>query len=108
MKRRGLRKRYGRALDTSAAYDSVKPARRVQIIATGSTGYWKPGQYGYVIGYDKRGGPICGDKPYHGPGSQEAKPGEIAYMVSKSSHGRGGASWFSGAGLRFTRERSGK
>lgn len=109
--KRGLRKRYGRAkpgVDTGASYGSVSPPRRVEILNAGDgpSGYWKKGQYGYVVSYSRRGGEICMDRPYRGPGSMEAKPGEVSYLVSKSSHGRGGALWFSENAVRFTGRKS--
>lgn len=75
---------------------SIKPPRRVQITRSdGSTGYWKPGQFGYAISYSTHPGMHTLDK-----GPTEA--GELAYLVSKASHGRGGALWFSAEALRFT------
>ena len=75
---------------------SIKPPRRVQIIkADGSTGYWKPGQFGYAVSYSTHPGMHTLDK---GP----TDPGELAYLVSKAPGGRGGALWFSSEGLRFT------
>jgi hypothetical protein len=34
--------------------------------------------------------------------SRTSKPGEIAYLVSKSKEMRGGALWFSADAIRFT------
>lgn len=75
---------------------SIKPPRRVQIIrADGSGGYWKPGQFGYAVSYSTHPERHTLDK---GP----TAPGELAYLVSKAPHGRGGALWFSAEALRFT------
>ena len=74
MRKRTLRRRYGRA-----------------------SSYFKPGQFGYVVAATKRGGMHWLDK------EGSSAEGETAYLVSKSSHGRGGALWFSGAGIRFTK-----
>lgn len=98
-KRRGraLRRRYGRA--ANAKFGSVDPPRRVQVIHVDGSpgGYWKSGQYGYVVGWSTSGGSMCVDR--YEPGG--SKPGELVYMVAKSKNGRGGALWFSEAALRF-------
>lgn len=76
---------------------SIKPPRRVQILkADKSDGYWKPGQFGYAVAYSTHPGMHTLDK---GPTGS----GELAYLVSKASHGRGGALWFSNEALRFTK-----
>ena len=75
---------------------SIKPPRRVQIIRADSAGgYWKAGQFGYAVSYSTHPGMHTLDK---GP----TDPGELAYLVSKAPHGRGGALWFSADGIRFT------
>jgi hypothetical protein len=75
---------------------SIKPPRRVQILkADRSGGYWKPGQFGFAVSYSTHPGMHTLDK-----GPTEA--GELAYLVSKAAHGRGGALWFSAEALRFT------
>ena len=75
---------------------SIKPPRRVQIIRADSAGgYWKPGQFGYAVSYSTHPAMHTLDK---GP----TAPGELAYLVSKAPHGRGGALWFSAEGIRFT------
>lgn len=79
---------------------SIKPPRRVQILKADSAGgYWKPGQFGYAISYSTHPGMHTLDK-----GPTEA--GDLAYLVSKAAHGRGGALWFSAEGLRFTGKES--
>jgi len=75
---------------------SITPPKRVQILkADSAAGYWKPGQFGYAIAYSTHPGMHTLDKG-------ETKGGELAYLVSKAKHGRGGALWFSANGLRFT------
>ncbi len=95
---RGLRKRHGRSSTSSATYGRVDPPRRVQIVTGSGAGYFKPGQFAFVIGYDTRGGMYAVDDS--GPPSAV---GEKLYMVAKSKHARGGALWFHPRSLRFTR-----
>jgi hypothetical protein len=77
--------------------DSISPPRRVQILKSDNTvgGYWKPGQFGYAVGYSTHPGMHTMDK---GP----SEPGELSYLVSKSKGKGGGALWFSARALRFT------
>lgn len=89
-------------ISTRKSFDTVSPPRRVQIVVGSGARYFKPGQYAYVIGYDKRGGYYWVDK------DGESAPGEVAYLVSKSKNMAGGALWFSGDGLRFTTRRDGR
>lgn len=75
---------------------SISPPRRVQILkADSAAGYWKPGQFGYAIGYSTHPGMHTLDK---GP----SEPNAMSYLVAKSKDHRGGALWFSAQGLRFT------
>lgn len=69
--------------------------RRVEILVASGAGYFKKGQFGYVVGSNSKGGMHCQD-------IGESKPGQIAYLVAKAKHGRGGAIWYSRRGLRFT------
>lgn len=74
--------------------------RRVEIIrveGAGPNSYFKPGQFGYVVGQNTTGGMHLMD----GIG-RVSKPGEIALLISKTREMRGGALWFSLDGVRFT------
>jgi hypothetical protein len=70
--------------------------RRVEILAPSGAGYFKKGQYAYVIASNTAGGFHWVDRG----GSSE--PGQRVYLVTKSKHGRGGALWYSPEGVRFT------
>ena len=72
------------------------PPARVEILKVSFGGMWKPGQYGYVRSFTSRGGVSPTNR------STSTKLGEIAFLVSKSKHGRGGGSWFTRDALRFT------
>jgi hypothetical protein len=75
---------------------SIDPPRRVQVLKADSVGgYWKPGQFGYAVGYSTHPGMHTLDR-----GPSEA--GALSYLVSKSKGKGGGALWFSAEGLRFT------
>ena len=63
----------------------------------GKNPYFKKGQFGYVVGVNTAGGMYFADKD----GSSD--PGEVAFLVSKTADGRGGALWFSADALRFTK-----
>lgn len=74
---------------TKPKYAAYNPPRRVQIMDLAGVspgGWWKVGQFGYALSWDKRSG-------------------KLMYLVSKSSHGRGGAAWFSPDEIRFTKGR---
>ena len=76
---------------------SIKPSRRVQIVRTTDKSphpYWKPGQFGYAVGYSTHPGMYTEKGP--------SNPDELSYLVSKSRDGHTGASWFSAEALRFT------
>lgn len=75
---------------------SISPPRRVQILKADSAGdYWKPGQFGFAVGYSTHPGMYTLDR---GP----SNAGELSYLVSKSKGKGSGALWFSAEGLRFT------
>jgi hypothetical protein len=77
--------------------NSIKPSRRVQIVRTDDKGphpYWKPGQFGYAVGYSTHPGMYTESGP--------SSPHALSYLVSKSKDGHTGASWFSVEALRFT------
>lgn len=69
---------------------------RVEILHVQSPGYWKAGQYGYIVGHSDRGGMWLQDR------SGESHPGESVYLVAKTKDGRSGSLWFSSAGIRRT------
>ena len=74
----------------------ITPPKRVQILRVDkSSGYWKPGQFGYAVSYSTHPGMYTMDK---GPSA----PGDLSYLVSKSKGKGGGALWFSAQALRFT------
>lgn len=76
---------------------SIKPSRRVQIVKTDDFGahpYWRPGQFGYAVGYSTHPGMYTESGP--------SKGGDLSYLISKSKDGHTGASWFSAEALRFT------
>lgn len=76
----------------------IKPPRRVQITAEleGRSGYFKRGQFAYVMAVNNSGGMWWIDKDGDSP------RGEDAYLISKSKDARGGALWISKDGFRFT------
>lgn len=84
----------------SETYQSFTPPRRVQILASDSAtrAYFKVGQFAYALAVDTGGGMHCVDRG-------ESRPGERAYLVSKTKLMRGGALWFSESGIRFTARR---
>jgi len=90
---------YAHGSDAQRALDSFDPPRRVEILATSGAGYFKKGQFGYALSWDKRGGNYPMDT--HGP----SEPGEMTYLVSKTKDMRGGALWFTSRGVRFTGRR---
>ena len=75
--------------------------RRVEILQPSGAGYFKRGQYAYVIGETSQGG-----MSYCHEHCTDSERGEIAYLVSKSKNGRGGALWFAASALRFTKTRA--
>jgi hypothetical protein len=76
--------------------EALAEGRRVQIVRSGGSSYFRPGQYGYVVGSTNRGGMATLDE-----GTSRA--GDVAYLISKKKKGEGGgAVWFSRRGIRFT------
>ena len=65
------------------------PRRRVEILAPSDGGYFKRGQFGYVVGREYR----------------DDRTGEMGHLVSKTQDMRGGAIWMPSRALRFTRSR---
>ena len=74
----------------------IDPPRRIEILKTTDRVYWKPGQFGYAISYSTHPGMYTMDK---GPSER----GELAFLIAKTKDMRGGASWISSEGLRFTK-----
>ena len=70
---------------------------RVQIVK-GDGRYIKTGQFAYIISASDEGGAYLSDDLK----SRPSKPGEIAYLVSKTKNMVGGALWFSEAAVRPT------
>lgn len=89
-----------------SARDSFTPGlsgshvgQRVEILKVeggGPNSYFKPGQFGYVVGQNTSGGMQFMDV------RRESAPGEIALLIAKTREMRGGALWFSLDGVRFT------
>lgn len=73
--------------------------RRCQILKSSGAGYFKAGQFAYVIGQNSSGGLYWQDREGASP------KGERVYLVSKTKDMRGGALWFSRTGVRFTARR---
>lgn len=89
------RRKSGAQLDQEIA-QVLGTSGRVQIIKSGGSSYFKPGQFGYVVGSTTRGGMYTLD---HG----DSREGELTYLVSKRPKGAGGGGlWFSAGALRFT------
>lgn len=82
-----------------AKYGKFASPRRVRIVRGSGAGYFKPGQFGYAVSYDERGGCYWVDK------AGASAPGERAYLVSKTKDMRGCALWFSEGGIQFTARR---
>lgn len=75
---------------------ALAEGRRVQILESGGSTYFRPGQYGYVVGSSDRGGNVTLD-------AGESRSGQVTYLISKKRKGEGGgALWFSERGIRFT------
>lgn len=75
---------------------SINPPRRVQILKADTVSdYWKPGQFGFAVGYSTHPG-------MHTMDSGPSDAGALSYLVSKSKGKGGGALWFSAQALRFT------
>lgn len=80
--------------------EAGKPPRVEILRGTGGKNpYFKKGQFGYVVGVNTSGGQWLVDKE----DPTESKPGEVAFLVSKTPDMRGGALWFSADALRFTK-----
>lgn len=84
--------------------DKGEKPPRVEILRgmRGPNPYFKKGSFGYVVGVNTKGGVYLEDTHRHGESLDMSKPGEAAFLVSKTPTVRGGALWFSAPGLRFT------
>jgi hypothetical protein len=84
----------------SKTHRPIDPPRRVEILqgSGGSNAYFKRGQFAYVLAANTAGGMWLVNRE----SASDSKPGEIAYLVSKTKGMRGGALWFSADALRFT------
>lgn len=70
--------------------------KRVQILKPSGAGYFKVGQFAYVITENTFGGMhFCHE-------NRTSKLNETAFLVTKAKHGRGGALWFAADAIRFT------
>jgi len=79
----------------SKTHRPISPPRRVELQGDG---YFKRGQFAYVLAANTHGGMHFSNRDH----DWTSKPGEIAYLVSKTKGMRGGALWFSADALRFT------
>jgi hypothetical protein len=77
--------------------------RRVQIIAKGviGAGYFKTGQYAYIIGATEDGGVYCVDREV----ADLSKRGQLCFLIAKTKEARGGALWISAKAVRLTKRR---
>lgn len=71
--------------------------KRVLLLAGSGAGYFKPGQYGYVIAVNKTGG------MHYSDGHGVSKKGQAAYLIAKTKGAVGGAIWFHSKSLRFAK-----
>lgn len=83
-------------LEKLRAYGEFDPPKRVEMLRGSGTGYFKAGQFAYVLGWDARGGLYWVDR------DGDSARGEMAYLVSKTKGMRGVALWFSASAVRFT------
>jgi hypothetical protein len=89
------RKKSGAPVGQPRADFVPKKSDRVEILESGGSKYFKPGQFGYAVG-ESRGGMFTLDRGY-------SRQGDLTYLVSKKPKGAGGiALWFSPEALRFT------
>jgi hypothetical protein len=80
----------------SSGHSRKKNVDRVEILNSGGSTYFRPGQFGYVVGSTTRGGMATLDQ---GTSSE----GDLSYLVSKKPKGAGSSAlWFSSDALRFT------
>lgn len=69
--------------------------RRVKIVDSGGSNYFKPGQFGYIVSSTRHGG-------MHTLDAGNSRPGQLTHLVSKTKSMRGGALWFSEKGVRLS------
>ncbi len=68
---------------------------RVEILRSGDSKYFRPGQFGYAVVMQDGGG-------FHTLDAGTSPPGRRVYAVSKTKGKGGGALWFTEDGIRFT------
>lgn len=78
-------------------FGKVKRGKRVEILFKTRGDTTRGKRFGYVVGVNTRGGMHFWDK------SRPSEPGEVAFLVSRTSDGKSGAIWYSYEGIRFTK-----
>ena len=84
--------------------DKPVRVRIVHVDGLRPSSYFKPGQYGYVVGSTTHGGMHLMDRAY-ADGAGVSQPGEEVYLVAKTKEMKGGALWFSGQGIQASGRR---
>lgn len=85
-----------KASQSSRSSRSPVESPRVEILKSGDSKYFRPGQFGYVVGSTSRGGMHTLDRG-------DSMEGDLTYLVSKRPKSAGGgALWFSDDALLFT------
>lgn len=75
----------------------TKPGKRVEILFKTRGDNTRGKRFGYVVGVNTTGGMHFFDK------TRSSEPGEVAFLVSRTSDGRSGAIWYSYEAIRFTK-----
>jgi len=75
----------------------TKPGKRVEILFKTRGDNTRGKRFGYVVGVNTSGGMHFFDK------ERPSEPGEVAFLVSRTSDGRSGAIWYSYEAVRFTK-----
>jgi hypothetical protein len=75
-------------------------AKRVEILREHGRPLKRP-RFGYVVAVNTKGGSHFVD--VDDPDAWTSKPGEPAFLVSRTADGRSGALWYSHGGIRFTK-----
>jgi hypothetical protein len=73
------------------------PGKRVEILFKTRGDTTKRKRFRYVVGVNTSGGMHLWDK------ERPSAPGEVAFLVSRTSDGRSGAIWYSHEAIRFTK-----
>jgi hypothetical protein len=74
-----------------------KPGKRVEVLFKTRGDNTRGKRFGYVVGVNTSGGMHFFDK------ARPSEPGEVAFLVSRSSDGHSGAIWYSHEAIRFTK-----